>query len=127
MHCKFSYFEDRPHIPIKIEYGDKLTRFLPLLDSGADFSVFHRTDALRIGLNWKKGRKIEFENADGSSFMARQFNLNLDIEGYKFKARVCFVDGRKASMPLLGRQDVFKHFKILIDEKEKQVELKSYK
>lgn len=121
MRCKFPYFEDRPHIPIKIVYKRKTTRFLPLLDSGADFSVFHKTDALRIGVDWEKGEVIELENADGSSFKARQFRLNLEIEGYKFKARICFVDSKKVSMPLLGRRDIFKHFTISIRDSEKMV------
>ncbi|MEK7528759.1 MAG: hypothetical protein AAB592_03250 [Patescibacteria group bacterium] len=110
---------------MKIEYRGRVVRFLPLLDSGADFSVFHKADALRIGLNWSKGEKIDLENADGTSFKARQFNLNLYFENYKLKARICFVDSKKVSMPLLGRRDIFKHFKITINEDGRYVELQT--
>ena len=98
MPFEFPYFEDRPYVPIKIVYKGKPTRFLPLLDSGADFSVFHKTDALRIGLDWVAGENIELENADRSSFRAKQFLVNVEVEGYKLKARICFVDSKKVSI-----------------------------
>jgi hypothetical protein len=126
MRCKFPYFEDRPHIPITVEHKGKITRFLPLLDSGADFSVFHKTDALRIGLDWSKGEQIKLENADGTSFKAKQFRLNLTIESYTFRARLCFVGNKVPSMPLMGRKDIFKHFKVIIDDSENCVELKTH-
>ena len=125
MLCKLPYFEDRPHVPIVIKYKGKRTRFLPLLDSGADFSVFYKADAARIGLDWSKGKNVELTNADGSSFKAKQFDLILEIEGYSFRSKICFIDNKLSSMPLLGRTDVFDKFKITIFEKDKYVELKS--
>lgn len=125
MRFKFPYFEGRPHIPVKFICRGKSTRFLPLLDSGADFSVFYKSDAMRIGLDWKKGKKVNLENADGTSFKARQFNLEMAIEEYTFKARICFLDENKSSIPLLGRKDIFEHFKITIHDLEGYVELKN--
>lgn len=124
MSYKFPYFEDRPHIPITLVYKKTRRRFLPLLDSGADFSVFHKADAMRLGLNWKEGKAIELENADGTSFKAKEFKLQLEIERLKFKVSVCFVDKPGTTMPLLGRKDIFKHFKITINESQKEVTLR---
>lgn len=126
MRCKFPYFEDRPHIPIALEWQNKRARFIPLLDTGADFSVFYKSDAIWLGLDWEKGKSIDLDNADGSSFHAKKFILTVDIEGYKFKAGVCFVENNRSSMPLLGRADIFDHFKITIDEKSKFVEVKTH-
>ena len=125
MRCKFPYFEDRPHIPIVLEYNGKRARFLPLLDTGADFSIFYKSDAIRIGLIWDAGENTKLCNADGTYFKAKQFKLDLEIEGFKFKANICFVDNKKSSMPLLGRANIFKKFKITILEEEKIVELES--
>ncbi|MBU0981873.1 retropepsin-like domain-containing protein [Patescibacteria group bacterium] len=126
MSYKFPYFEDRPHVPVAIEYKGERVRFIPLLDSGADHSVLSRSDAMRIGLDWTKGKTILLSNADDSNFRAKQFSLNVDIEGHKFRAKFCFADNKIASMPLLGRKDVFKEFKITIDERSKEVTLKSH-
>lgn len=123
MRCKFPYFENRPHIPIRIRFNDKKLRFLPLLDTGADYALFYKSDAIRLGLNWSKGKKIKLDNADGSPFHAKQFNLEIDIEGFTFEAQICFVENDRSAMPLLGRAGIFEHFKITIHEREKYVEL----
>ena len=125
MQCKFPYFEDRPHIPVVVEYNKKRTRFLPLLDSGADFSIFYKSDAYRIGLDWSKGKDIVLNNADNSDFHAKQFKLNMEIEGINFQAKICFIDNKATSMPLLGRLGVFNEFIITINEQEKNVAFES--
>ena len=126
MHCEFPYFEDRPHIPVTLEKNGKRARFIPLLDSGADYSVFSQADAMRLGLDWSDGREINFSNADGTFFTAKVFELVVDIEGFKFPARICFVADSPTSIPLLGRLDIFQHFSIMIDEVNKKVVVTSH-
>ncbi len=125
MQCKFPYFEQRPHIPLILEHQGKRIRVLPLLDTGADFSIFYKPDAIRLGLNWKRGKKIELANADGSSFKAKEFTLTVVIENYEFKARICFCDNNSFAMPLLGRRDIFNKFIITIDDREGYVRLQT--
>lgn len=126
MFCKFPYFEGRPHIPVVIENNSSRKRFLPLLDSGADFSVFYKADAIRLGLNWSEGKAIKLSNADETEFNAKEFNLKLNIEGQHLNARICFIDTLKIGTPLLGRQNIFDQFKILVNEKENYVQLESH-
>lgn len=126
MYCKFPYFEGRPHIPIALENSGKRIRFLPLLDSGADFSIFYKSDALRLGLNWSEGRKVHLSNADGSGFLAYEFKLIIDIEGQKLPVKLCFIDCNESPMPLLGRSNIFDQFKILINERENLIEFQSH-
>jgi hypothetical protein len=126
MHCTFPYFEDRPHIPLVVEYKGKPIRFLPLLDSGADFSIFYRVHANELGINWTEGEDIHLVNADGSSFHAKQFRMKIFIEGFPVFARLCFVDKVFNCTPVLGRRDIFHNFIITIDERAKNVELRSH-
>ena len=126
MFCKFPYFKGRPHIPISIESKSGRKRFLPLLDSGADFSVFYKADAIRLGLNWSEGKEIRLLNADGSDFNAREFKLNLKIEDQALKAKICFIDTQKVGTPLLGRQNIFDEFKILLNERENTITFQSH-
>lgn len=124
MQYKFPYFEDRPHIPIYLGAGEYKTRYLPLLDTGADFTTLCKHDAGVLGLDWDKGEEISLDNADGTEFKARMFTLPLEIEDLTFRSRICFIDTNTFSMPLLGRRDFFHHFIIAIDETSKMVELK---
>lgn len=126
MRYEFPYFRERPHVPITIIVKGKQKRFLPLPDTGADCSVFRKIDAIQLGLNWQKGAKHTFENSDGSSFTVRKFRVQIKIENKKFPATICFTEKNTSAMPLLGRQDVFKHFKITIDEKNQEVILKPH-
>lgn len=126
MFCRFPYFKERPHIPITIKSTLGRKRFLPLLDSGADFCVFYKIDALRLGLEWSKGRPLKLSNADGTDFSAREFVLDIGIEDHELKAKVCFIDSNRIGTPLLGRQNIFDQFKILINEKENFVEFQSH-
>ena len=111
MYCSFPYYENRPHLPVVLHFGNKNLRFLPILDTGADYCVFTIFDALRLGLDWKTGEKTELSNADGSIFEAWKLYLPMSIEGYEMKVKICFVDNSYCQMPLLGRFDVFKHFR----------------
>jgi hypothetical protein len=101
----------------------KRIRYIPLLDSGADYTTLTRNDALFLGLQWDEGESIEFSNSDGSSFNAKIFRLDLEIEQMIFSARICFIDSNVSAMPLLGRRDIFRRFKIIIDEAVKTVGL----
>lgn len=127
MPFRFPYFDDRPHIPIDLQYGARRRRFLPLLDTGADCSLFHRSDATYLDLPWEKGTPLELSNADGTAFAARQFELTAFIEGMSFPVRICFVENLAADKPLLGRRDFFEQFLITINERERYVELRYHK
>ncbi len=126
MFCRFPYFKERPHIPITIDSVVGRKRFLPLLDSGADFCVFYKTDAFRLGLDWREGKAMKLSNADGTDFSAREFILDLTVEDHVLKTRICFIDSNRIGTPLLGHLNIFEKFKILVNEKEKYVEFKSH-
>lgn len=124
---RFPYYKGRPHIPLILEYGSNRERALPLLDSGADFSIFHRSVLDSLGLDWHQGLERRFDNADGSSFIVREFRLSVDVEGVRFPARICFADDSSLSeRPLLGRADFFEHFRITVCEREQFAELTPY-
>jgi hypothetical protein len=124
MSYRFDYFEDRPHVPIKIHYKGKYFRFLPLLDSGADFSVFNRADAYRIGLDWNKGKSLCLCNADGSEFRVKEFKLKVLVEHHPFTIPICFTESKKNAMPLLGRKSFFEKFEITFLENQERIVLR---
>ena len=126
MSYHFPYFEDRPHVPITVIGPERRVRYIPLLDSGADYTTLSKKEAILLGLDWNQGEVISLANADGTGFDAKIFRLLLEIEGVTLFVRICFVDSNHCPMPLLGRFDVFRYFKIIIDESAHMVELRSY-
>ena len=123
MSFSFPYFRGRPHVPITFEVGEIRKKFIPLLDSGADYSVFYRSDAIALGLDWKKGQPTSFQSANGSIFHARKFKLKLEIESVPFLADICFVENTKNQTRLLGRHGIFSTFDVLFQERKRRIML----
>lgn len=61
---KFDYVKigryKRPIIPVRLSYNNSAVNIPALIDSGADFNVFHLTIAKDIGLRLNMNRRIEF-------------------------------------------------------------------
>ena len=116
----FAYDKNRPKVPVILRYGTNQVRISALLDTAADVSMFHRADVPLLGLKWEDGIERAVENSDGSLFRIREFTLEVEVAECRFPARVQFADG-KSEFRLLGRADVFRHFRITIDEAEQLV------
>ncbi len=120
----FPYYQNRPHVPIVLEYGNRRQRALPLLDSGADYSLFHKQFALDLGLTWSEGEQRSFDTAYTTNLAVREFQLSLDLEGSRFPAPVCFAEIPDLfHRPLLGRAGIFDKFRITFSEQEQLVEI----
>lgn len=50
----------RPVIPIEIKHDERTIKYLALIDSGADFCIFHAEIGELIGINIKMGKKLAF-------------------------------------------------------------------
>lgn len=118
-----------PWIPVKIKANDAEQTFLMLVDSGADNCVFDRDIADFMGINLKDGDLVETGGLGGSSKVYYFDNIYINVGGYEIKTRAGFIagnllEGRLAGV--LGRQGFFDYFKVCIDQKSKEIELKSY-
>ena len=117
----FAYEKSRPYIPVTLRHGYEKVRITALLDTGADVSLFNRADLVLLGLKWTDGVEQSVENPDGSLFRIREFTLEMEIAEKRFPARVQFAD-TASEIRLLGRADVFRHFRITIDDRAQRVE-----
>lgn len=98
-----------------------------LVDSGADYCIFDRDIAEFLGINFKKGIVNETAGIGGSTNIYYFDNIWVNISGYNVKVTAGFIDGRLANGKIagvLGRQGFFEYFKVCIDEKSKEIELK---
>lgn len=70
MNGDFDYFQAglwyRPIIPVTIHYDKSEVSYLALIDSGADFNIFHADLADIIGINLSKLKKVKFSGISKS-------------------------------------------------------------
>lgn len=116
-----------PWIPVKVRANDAEKKFLMLVDSGADLCILDKDVADFLGLNIHDG---EYEKTGGIGESADIYffdNIYINIGGEEIQTKCGFKDGYLANgliSGVLGRQGFFEHFKVCIDEKSKEIELK---
>ncbi len=116
-----------PWIPVSIKASDSERRFLMLVDSGADTCILDKDVAKFLGINIYEGEQIK-TGGIGEAANIYYFNdIYLNVGGEEIKTWCGFKDGYLMDgmiAGVLGRQGFFDHFKVCIDEKSKEVELK---
>ena len=130
MRRKFSYIKAgiwfRPIIPIMLKFNKVEFKYLALLDSGADFNIFHGDIAkiLKIDLG-KIKNSMEFsgirQGAEGKGyFMSIDVGVN---SNFKNTPVVFSNDISGDGYGILGQQGFFNNYKILFDYKTREIQL----
>ncbi len=107
----------RPIIPISIKYRKKRTGYLTLIDSGADFCIFHAdiAEVLSIDLNKLPEKKFGGIKKDGlcTGYIAI---VEIGIDNEFFEYPVLF---SKEIAPdgygILGQRGFFEKYKVTLD------------
>ena len=90
--------------------------FLVLIDSGAEVSLFTKSDSQLLGIPLDKGEKIEIGSVSGDKFSAFLHPVILKIGDERLKIKVAFSE--KDNVPrILGRNPAFSYFFIIFDNK----------
>ena len=120
-------FLQLPWIPVAINAKDHKKTFLMLIDSGADNCIFDKDVADFLGINIVDGELIKTSGIGGGAKVYYFDNIYINIGGEEVKTRCGFIDGNLVDGKIagvLGRQGFFDHFKVCIDEKGREIELK---
>lgn len=94
---------------------DEWYAFRVYIDSGADISLFTKTDANLLQLNIYKGQYRPIIGIGKTLIPAYTHQVKIKIGERILKADVSFADSDEVPR-LLGRTDIFKHFKITFNE-----------
>jgi len=90
--------------------------FLVLIDSGAEVSLFTKSDSQLLGIPLNKGEKIEVGSVSGDKFSVFLHPVILKIGDERLKIKVAFSE--KDNVPrILGRNPAFSYFFIIFDNK----------
>lgn len=106
-----------PIVPLRFYTGTKTVDSTGLLDSGATISVFRSEVAQNLGLKIESGKEI-YLGGVGGRIKGYVHKLEVEIAGKKFLCPVVFSHEHTVSFNLIGREEFFKQFKIIFEEKK---------
>ena len=116
----------RPVIPIAMINGSQRVRNLALIDSGADYCIFHAALGEQIGLQIESGKRLAFYGTGGQEQSAFFHDIKLEVGGHEIS---CFAGFSREleSLPygILGQIGFFDKFKITFDYEKDKIELQS--
>lgn len=129
---KFSYIQAglwyRPIVPVTLRYNNKEVSYLALIDSGADFNIFHADLAGILGINLSKLKRTKFSGISKSTKEPEGCFVELDIEigGVPNKCMILFSnDISDDGYGILGQQGFFNSFKVSFNYVKREIEIKS--
>ncbi len=99
--------------------------YLVLIDSGADYCLFHATVGEQLGLKIKSGTPLTFYGTSGEPQKAYFHTITFKIGGHEHTAKVGFsYEMEKLAYGILGQDEFFDQWVIKFEYHKENVELK---
>ncbi len=130
------YVSFRPVIPIEVRYGDRSLRYMALLDSGADVSMFHAELAEPLGIELQSGTEMFFYGVGHGRSSGYLHHVEIGVGGWWVTCQVAFCSDMIRKDPsdpdrtqgllygILGQEGFFEQFNVKFDRSVKEIELK---
>lgn len=114
----------RPIIFLKFKINKEVVEYPCLIDSGADYCLFHSYIGQKIGLNIKQGKKLIFYGTSGAKQTCYFHEIEYQIDNFKVKTWVGFSDDiENLDFGLLGQTGFFNKFSVKFDYSKQEIEL----
>jgi len=116
----------KPIIPIAISVGGQRLDYAALIDSGADFCIFHAEIGEYLGLDIRSGKLESFGGVQAAA-RAEAFihEVSVNVGGWNYKINAGFsYDVAKYGYGLLGQKSFFDIFTVKFDLVKEEIELK---
>lgn len=121
---KYKKIDDfyRPFIDISLRNDNSTCKYAVLIDSGADFNIFHGDIAKLLNLDLTGLEEIEFggikeDKAPCKGYVA---GVEIGIDGQFYNAPVVFsFDISSSGYGILGQRGFFEHFIVQFDYQKK--------
>jgi hypothetical protein len=115
-----------PTATIGLCLGEKWRRIDAYVDSGAAYSIIHGDFARDAGFDFQRGERFLVKVGDGSLIPVFLHRVPMQIGPYRIEARMGFSNHLGIGFHLLGRLDVFEHFRVCFHERERMVVFDPY-
>ena len=115
----------RPVIQIDFDTDKGKFGYFVLIDSGADYCIFHASIGEMLGLNIKSGKPLTFFGTSGQPQRAYFHGVEFKIGGVDHKCNVGFsFDMKKLAYGLLGQEGFFDKWIVKFEYHKENIELK---
>lgn len=117
----------RPVIPIQLIKGQDRVKCFAMIDSGADYCVFHASIGEVIGLTIESGKLDHFGGISGQKQLTAYFHdIRIETGGHEFDCWAGFSrDIEALPCGILGQVGFFSLFDVRFDYDKERIELRS--
>jgi len=96
-----------PMVPVRLFYNKSRIRTYAYPDSGAYYSVFHRSEARDLGIEITTGKRERLTMADGRLITIYLHHVGFRLGEEHFTATIGFSEELGIGLNLLGRYSIF--------------------
>jgi len=111
-----------PVIPLSLEFAGRKKEFFALVDSGATISIFRSEVAEALGIDVNKGEET-YLGGVGGRIKGYIHEIKIEVAGKIFRCPIVFSHKYLVSFNLLGREEFFKRFRIIFEERKNLLKL----
>lgn len=114
----------RPVILVTLEHQGQKQRYRALVDSGADFCIFHSLVGELLGLAVEQGKEASFGGIGGGGMRAYFHTVKVYFGDYAYDLYCGFTrDIPPEGYGILGQVGFFDHFKVTLDNQQEEIEV----
>lgn len=115
----------RPVIQITLDSGGSSFGYFVLIDSGADYCIFHAKIGELLGLDINKGKPLTFYGTSGEPQNAFFHEISFKVGGNEHSCEVGFsYDMEKLAYGILGQHGFFDKWIVKFEYSKENIELK---
>lgn len=123
----FQYLEvssviKRPIIDIVVKSKERFAIYPVLIDSGADYCIFHSELAKSFGIKLSK-KTVKFHGVSKKKVVGRFGEVELKIAGHIYKTNVLFAKIIHFEHGILGQLGFFDHFDVKLSHRRQIIEI----
>lgn len=115
----------RPVIEIEFEYEKGKFKYFVLIDSGADYCIFHAAIGELLGLKIEEGRPLTFYGTSGEPQKAYFHKVKFKVGGHDHECEVGFSrEMEQLAYGILGQIGFFDKWNVKFEYEKENIEIK---
>ncbi len=122
----FTHIIRRPIIDIIIKTNKNFAIYPILIDSGADYCIFHIELAKALGVKLTK-KRTSVRGVGKDKIKGFWGEVEIRLSNYSYQTRAIFADISDFGHGILGQQGFFDHFDVKLSYQKQEIEIEPIK